>query len=77
MPKQQRRHDSFVLRIWWEGDQEAPRIWRGWIQHAATGQIAYVRTAEELLAFIETQTGELDPHNGDLGRINETKPGLL
>jgi len=53
-----RRSNSFVLRIWWE---EEERTWRGWVQHAGTGQITYVRSLKELLAFIQQYTGDLTP----------------
>jgi len=50
------RNNSFVLRIWCE---EGETRWRGWARHASTGQVAYVQSAEELLAFIERYTGPL------------------
>ncbi len=49
------RH-SFVVRIWREQDSAG---WRGWVQHAGTGESAYVRNLDELLAFIERRTGGL------------------
>lgn len=58
MSEEQPRHNSFVLRIWWE-DEGVSHIWRGWIQHATSGEVAYVSTSEDLLAFIETWTGRL------------------
>ena len=56
MIEARRRSDSFVLRIWWE---EEERTWRGWVQHAGTGQITYVQSLKELLAFIQQYTGDL------------------
>ncbi len=53
----QRFSNSFVLRIWWEGEEQL--IWRGWIQHAATGQSHYFDHLTDLLAFVETHTGSL------------------
>ena len=53
----QRLSNSFVLRIWWEG-KERP-IWRGWIQHAATGEARYLECLADLLTFVETHTGSL------------------
>lgn len=48
--------DSFVVRVWREtGSPE----WRGWVQHARTGESAPIRKAAELLAFIEQRTGRL------------------
>jgi hypothetical protein len=53
------RAASFVLRIWWEQD-EKKAIWRGRVQHAATGHASYFRHVADLLAFIETHTGPLE-----------------
>ncbi len=54
---QQRRSNSFVLRIWWE---EGTRpVWRGWVQHAATGETRYFQRLSDLLAFVEAHTGSL------------------
>ncbi len=58
MPQKRHRSDSFVLRIWWEqGKKEA--LWRGWIQHAASGRTQYFNRPADLLAFIESHTGSL------------------
>jgi hypothetical protein len=51
--------NSFVLRIWWEGRDESP-TWRGWVQHAASGDACYVRRLADLVAFLELHTGSLD-----------------
>ena len=50
---------AFVLRIWWEDGNELP-IWRGWVQHASSGDACYVHRVADLLAFVETHTGRLD-----------------
>jgi hypothetical protein len=42
------RH-SFVVRIW----REAGLPWRGWVQHAASQEQAYVQSVEELAAFLQ------------------------
>jgi hypothetical protein len=52
-------HNSFVLRIWWEANEGSPRVWRGRIQHAATGDVAYVQTLRDLRIFLEKWTGSL------------------
>ncbi|HEY76369.1 MAG TPA: hypothetical protein G4O00_09340 [Thermoflexia bacterium] len=52
------RGDSFILRIWWEEEKQR---WRGWVQHAGTGQMTYVQNLEELMAFIQRFTGDLVP----------------
>lgn len=51
-----RRHHAFIVRIWWE---EASQ-WRGWVQYASNQEERYVQDLGELLAFIQTRTGELD-----------------
>jgi hypothetical protein len=53
------RSNSFVLRIWWE-EGDGPPIWRGWVQHAASGDSCYVHQLADLVAFLETRTGSLD-----------------
>ena len=55
--EEQRHSNSFVLRIWWEED--AQPIWRGWAQHATTGETRYFRRLSDLLAFVEAYTGPL------------------
>jgi hypothetical protein len=52
------RSNSFVIRIWWEEGKELP-TWRGWVQHAASGQSLYFRHMLDLLAFVEAHTGPL------------------
>ncbi len=59
MADERGRHDSFVLRIWWEKDDCCFPVWRGRIQHAATGETACMTAVEDLLAFIEARTGSL------------------
>jgi hypothetical protein len=56
--REQRRSNSFVLRVWWE-EVVQPDQWRGWVQHAATGATRYFRQVAELLDFIEAHTGPL------------------
>jgi hypothetical protein len=34
-------------------------VWRGWVQHAATGETRYCHRLPDLLAFVETHTGPL------------------
>mgnify|MGYP001055343066 CR=1 FL=1 len=57
MTDRRRLSNSFVLRIWWEEDDHL--IWRGWVQHAATGETCYFQHLSDLLTFVETQTGSL------------------
>lgn len=55
--KKTTRTDSFVVRIWRE---EGKAGWKGWVQHARSGESALVRQLDDLLAFIERHTGRLD-----------------
>ena len=57
MIERQSQSNAFVLRIWWE--ESGPPIWRGWVQHAATGETRYIQHLSDLLAFVETYTGPL------------------
>jgi hypothetical protein len=57
------RSNSFVLRIWWEDGDESP-TWRGWVQHAASGETCYVRRLADLVAFLEMHAGSLDSKPG-------------
>jgi hypothetical protein len=50
------RSDSFILRIWRE---EGSPQWKGWVQHARSGEVGFVQSLADLLAFIERRTGEL------------------
>lgn len=50
--------NSFVVRIWWEKGRRHP-VWRGWMQHAASGESHYFDHLTDLLAFIEARTGPL------------------
>jgi len=55
---------AFVVRIWWEPGLTRPNghpLWRGYIQHAASGRSRFFQSLDELLRFIQEQTGELKP----------------
>jgi len=52
------RTASFVVRIWWEEGNTGP-IWRGWTQHAASGDSRYFQTIPELLHLVEQHAGDL------------------
>ncbi len=56
---------SFVVRIWREGDDAGH--WRGWVQHAGTGEAAYVNNLNELLTFVERRAGPLAGTPADAG----------
>lgn len=59
MSDEDRRSDSFVVRIWWEQADKEQTFWRGWIQHAITGDTSYFHCIVDLLSFIEGYTGSL------------------
>jgi hypothetical protein len=63
---------SFVLRIWWEGNDQP--IWRGWVQHAASGETRYFLQLADLLAFVEAHTGRLIAEDGAAAAGNLTAP---
>ena len=51
---------SFVVRIWWEQGLTRPNgrpLWRGYIQHAASGRTLVFQSLDELLRFIQSHTG--------------------
>ncbi len=52
------RNSSFVLRIWWEQEGEGG-FWRGWVQHAASGESCYFDQVVGLLNFVEMHAGPL------------------
>lgn len=63
---------AFIVRIWWESGLTRPDgrpLWRGQIQHAASGRTLTFQSLSELLRFIQAQTGDLesiDPMANDL-----------
>ena len=52
------RAASFVLRIWWEQEAITP-VWRGRVQHPASGDNCDFQTIDELLDFVEQHAGNL------------------
>ena len=53
------QRSTFVVRIWREEGQPE---WKGWVQHAGTGEFVSVRNLDEMLTFIERRAGRLaDP----------------
>lgn len=58
---------AFVVRIWWESGLTGPDgrpLWRGQIRHAATGRTLTFQSLQELLRFIQKQTGDLESVEG-------------
>ncbi|MCK5362155.1 MAG: hypothetical protein KAR22_04270 [Gammaproteobacteria bacterium] len=45
--------ESFVARIWLEGEPDGDPIWRGRIQHVQSNQEAYFQDLTEMSAFME------------------------
>lgn len=56
MKEAKSRSNSYIIRIWREEDKPG---WKGWVQHARTGESAFIQRADEILAFIERHTGKL------------------
>ena len=57
------RPHAFVVRIWWEQGLSRPNgrpLWRGKVEHAASGQSYVFQSLDGLLRFIQSQTGELE-----------------
>ena len=61
MSQPTRRDASFVVRIWWEGRDQATDepIWRGRAQHAASGEAFSFRNLEQLGNFLRHWSGAL------------------
>ncbi len=53
---EQRTVESFVARIWLEGESDENPIWRGRIQHVRSNQEAYFQDLAEMSAFMERVT---------------------
>ena len=54
---------AFVVRIWWEPGLSRPDghpLWRGYVQHAASGRSQSFQVLDDLLRFIQEQTGNLE-----------------
>ena len=63
MAEKKRTSHSFVVRIWREPGLTRPdsrRLWRGRVQHAASGEYRVFESLDELLCFIQFQTGALE-----------------
>ena len=49
---------SFVLTVWLESqDIEADPVWSWRVTHVQTGKLAYTRQLDDVLAFINSQSG--------------------
>jgi hypothetical protein len=54
---------AFVVRIWWEPGLSHPNgrpLWRGEVEHAASGRSYVFQSLGELLGFIQSRTGDLE-----------------
>ena len=47
---------TFILRLWVDPQEAHSPAWEGQVECVADGAHAHVRSQEELLRFIETQT---------------------
>jgi len=66
---------SFVVRLWWEpglSRLNGGPLWRGYVQHAASGRSLVFQTLGDLLCFIQDQTGDLEG-TGVVGEANKGK----
>jgi hypothetical protein len=68
MPEELYRSDSFVVRIWWEDQDDMRPTWRGWAQHAASGESRYFDQMTDLLAFIDDLAGPLQGKENQGGK---------
>ena len=53
---------AFIVRIWWEPGLTLPDgrpLWRGRVQHVASGQTLAFQSLDDLLRFIQSRTGNL------------------
>ena len=66
------RH-SFVVRTWREVGLSK---WRGWVQHACTGDTVLIGELDELLAFIEDRTGGWADHSPPSSEMSREEIGL-
>ena len=59
---------AFVVRVWWEPGLtrlDGRPLWRGQVQHAASGQTLVFQSLDELLRFIQSHAGDLEPMSND------------
>jgi hypothetical protein len=53
----QRTNESFVARIWLEGESDNQPDWRGRIQHVQSDREAHFQDLAEMSAFVEQVSG--------------------
>jgi len=53
---------SFIVRFWLEPREikDAKPVWRGVVEHVASGRKLYLKNLEEIKAFIKSYIGEID-----------------
>ena len=54
---------AFIVRIWWEPGltlSDGRPLWRGRVQHVASGQTLVFQSLGDLLCFIQSRTGDLE-----------------
>jgi len=76
MAEKQRASHSFVVRIWRESGLVRPAgrpLWRGRVQHAASGEYRVFQSMDEMVRFIQSQIGDLSMKRSTI--INEQFEG--
>ena len=54
---------AFVVRIWWEEGltrSDGRPLWRGQVERAGSGQTHVFQSLDDLLHFIQSQSGIMD-----------------
>ncbi|MFZ6028482.1 MAG: hypothetical protein ACOYYS_12270 [Chloroflexota bacterium] len=62
-PQTYSQSSAFIVRIWWEpgllGPDDRP-LWRGKVQHAASGRWLVFQSLKDFLQFLQSHTGVLE-----------------
>lgn len=58
MPDPSPSHHLFVVRLWWEPDQESAGEWRGSVEHVASFEKRYFREMRALDEFIQSKLNQ-------------------
>jgi hypothetical protein len=63
----------FVVRFWLETREieGKKRIWRGVIEHLASGNRRYVKKPQEIISFLEQYRGKLETQQSPVQRASE------
>ncbi len=63
--------ESFVARIWLEGESTDHPIWRGHIQHVQGEEECYFQNLQELKKFLERTSGVPVPASDDVEELSD------